>query len=40
MGVRSVVELMPYFRETYQDNFHNCFLCKQVIFHVRKFLLS
>ncbi|XP_015605474.1 uncharacterized protein LOC107272642 isoform X2 [Cephus cinctus] len=34
MGVRSIGELMPYFRAYYeQDTFHTCFLCKQVIFH-------
>lgn len=34
MGVRSIMEMMPYFRSTYQENFHNCFLCKEVMFHV------
>ncbi|XP_011498260.1 PREDICTED: non-structural maintenance of chromosomes element 1 homolog [Ceratosolen solmsi marchali] len=36
MGVRSIIELMPYFRATYQDNFHNCFLCREVVFHGHK----
>ncbi|OXU22562.1 hypothetical protein TSAR_008035 [Trichomalopsis sarcophagae] len=36
MGVRSIVELMPYFRATYQDNFHNCTLCKEIVFHGQK----
>lgn len=33
MGVRSITELMPYFRATYESNLSNCCLCKQVIFH-------
>ncbi|KMQ96559.1 non-structural maintenance of chromosomes element 1-like protein [Lasius niger] len=35
MGVRSIVELLQYFKETYQDNLHTCTLCKQVLFYVR-----
>ncbi|XP_068984969.1 non-structural maintenance of chromosomes element 1 homolog isoform X2 [Bombus flavifrons] len=34
MGVRSITELMPYFRATYENNLNTCCLCKQVIFHV------
>ncbi|XP_076643993.1 SMC5-SMC6 complex component Non-SMC element 1 [Halictus rubicundus] len=33
MGVRSITELMPYFRATYEGNLSICCLCKQVIFH-------
>ncbi|XP_076294797.1 SMC5-SMC6 complex component Non-SMC element 1 isoform X2 [Lasioglossum baleicum] len=33
MGIRSITELMPYFRATYEGNLNNCCLCKQVIFH-------
>ncbi|OAD58974.1 Non-structural maintenance of chromosomes element 1 like protein [Eufriesea mexicana] len=33
MGVRSITELMPYFRATYGSNLNVCYLCKQVIFH-------
>jgi len=36
IGVRSIVELMPYFRATYADNFHNCFLCHEVVFSGQK----
>ncbi|XP_058790267.1 non-structural maintenance of chromosomes element 1 homolog [Phymastichus coffea] len=32
MGIRSIIELMPYFRATY-ENFHNCHLCKDVLFY-------
>ncbi|XP_033329603.2 SMC5-SMC6 complex component Non-SMC element 1 [Megalopta genalis] len=33
MGVRSITELMPYFRVTYKSNLSTCCLCKQAIFH-------
>ncbi|XP_031832193.1 SMC5-SMC6 complex component Non-SMC element 1 [Nomia melanderi] len=33
IGVRSITELMPYFRATYENNLSTCCLCKQVIFH-------
>ncbi|XP_033348346.1 non-structural maintenance of chromosomes element 1 homolog [Bombus vosnesenskii] len=36
MGVRSITELMPYFRATYESNLNTCCLCKQVIFHGEK----
>ncbi|XP_017754253.1 PREDICTED: non-structural maintenance of chromosomes element 1 homolog [Eufriesea mexicana] len=36
MGVRSITELMPYFRATYGSNLNVCYLCKQVIFHGKK----
>ncbi|XP_043250511.1 non-structural maintenance of chromosomes element 1 homolog isoform X2 [Colletes gigas] len=36
MGVRSITELMPYFRATYDSNLGTCCLCKQVIFHGEK----
>ncbi|KAJ8678474.1 hypothetical protein QAD02_014261 [Eretmocerus hayati] len=36
MGVRSIIELMPYFRATYQDHFLNCDLCKEVVFNGQK----
>ena len=36
MGVRSITELMPYFRATYENNLCTCCLCKQVIFHGEK----
>ncbi|XP_014213566.1 non-structural maintenance of chromosomes element 1 homolog [Copidosoma floridanum] len=36
IGVRSIVEMMPYFRATYADNFHNCRLCKEVLFAGQK----
>lgn len=39
MGVRSITELMPYFRATYESNLNTCCLCKQVIFHVCYFYL-
>lgn len=35
MGVRSIVELLQYFKDTYQDNLHTCTLCKEVLFYVR-----
>lgn len=36
MGIRSIAELMPYFRATYDNNLSICCLCKQVIFHGEK----
>ncbi|CAL7939081.1 unnamed protein product [Xylocopa violacea] len=36
MGVRSIAELIPYFRTTYESNLCTCYLCKQVIFHGKK----
>ncbi|XP_078040323.1 SMC5-SMC6 complex component Non-SMC element 1 isoform X2 [Augochlora pura] len=33
MGVRSITELMPYFRVTYENNLDTCCLCKETIFH-------
>ncbi|OXU19658.1 hypothetical protein TSAR_015369 [Trichomalopsis sarcophagae] len=36
MGVRSILELMPYFRATYENNFHNCQLCKEIIFYAKR----
>ncbi|XP_047352030.1 non-structural maintenance of chromosomes element 1 homolog isoform X1 [Vespa velutina] len=32
IGVRSIAELMPYFKETYDNSLHICNLCKEVIF--------
>lgn len=34
MGVRSIVELLQYFQDTYEDNLHTCALCKQALFYV------
>ncbi|XP_076231518.1 SMC5-SMC6 complex component Non-SMC element 1 isoform X2 [Calliopsis andreniformis] len=36
MGVRSITELMPYFKATYGNNLSTCYLCKQIIFHGEK----
>lgn len=36
MGVRSIAELMPYFKASYGSNLRTCSLCKQVIFHNKK----
>lgn len=36
MGVRSIVELLQYFKDTYQDNLQTCTLCKQVLFYGEK----
>ncbi|KAL7303291.1 hypothetical protein TKK_0004483 [Trichogramma kaykai] len=36
MGVKSIVELQPYFKATYQDNFYTCLLCKDILFHGQK----
>ncbi|XP_054008938.1 non-structural maintenance of chromosomes element 1 homolog [Hylaeus anthracinus] len=36
MGVRSIAELMPYFKDSYGSNLRTCSLCKQVIFHGEK----
>ncbi|XP_017794882.1 PREDICTED: non-structural maintenance of chromosomes element 1 homolog [Habropoda laboriosa] len=36
VGLRSITELMPYFRATYEGNLSTCYLCKQVIFHGKK----
>ncbi|XP_031776008.1 non-structural maintenance of chromosomes element 1 homolog isoform X1 [Apis florea] len=36
MGVRSITELMPYFKATYENNLNICNLCKQIIFHGKK----
>ncbi|KAM0736491.1 Non-structural maintenance of chromosomes element 1-like protein [Formica fusca] len=36
MGVRSIVELLQYFKDTYQDNLHTCTLCKEVLFYGEK----
>ncbi|XP_034181453.1 SMC5-SMC6 complex component Non-SMC element 1 [Osmia lignaria lignaria] len=36
LGVRSITELMPYFRATYENNLSTCCLCKQVIFYGNK----
>ncbi|XP_003703522.1 SMC5-SMC6 complex component Non-SMC element 1 [Megachile rotundata] len=36
IGPRSITELMPYFRATYEDNLSTCCLCKQVIFYGKK----
>ncbi|XP_031782628.1 non-structural maintenance of chromosomes element 1 homolog [Nasonia vitripennis] len=36
MGVQSILEVMPYFRATYENNFHNCQLCKEIIFHAKR----
>ncbi|XP_011305379.1 non-structural maintenance of chromosomes element 1 homolog [Fopius arisanus] len=33
MGVRSVGELMPYFRESYADGLNACLMCRNTIFH-------
>ncbi|KAF7403791.1 hypothetical protein HZH68_006585 [Vespula germanica] len=32
IGVRSIAELMPYFKATYDNSLHTCNLCKEVIF--------
>lgn len=32
IGVRSIVELMPYFKATYDDSLHSCNLCKEIVF--------
>ncbi|KAK2585469.1 hypothetical protein KPH14_010127 [Odynerus spinipes] len=32
VGVRSIAELMPYFKATYEDSLHTCSLCKEIIF--------
>lgn len=36
MGVKSITELMPYFRATYESNLSTCYLCKQIIFYGEK----
>ncbi|XP_050458680.1 non-structural maintenance of chromosomes element 1 homolog [Cataglyphis hispanica] len=36
MGVRSIVELLQYLKDTYQDNLHICTLCKEVLFYGEK----
>ncbi|KAH0946575.1 hypothetical protein HN011_009553 [Eciton burchellii] len=36
MGVRSIVELHQYFRDTYEDNLRACTLCKQILFYGKK----
>ncbi|KZC13367.1 PREDICTED: non-structural maintenance of chromosomes element 1 homolog isoform X2 [Dufourea novaeangliae] len=36
MGIRSITELMPYFRATYEGNISTCCLCKQVIFYSKR----
>ncbi|CAK9815775.1 Non-structural maintenance of chromosomes element 1 homolog [Anthophora quadrimaculata] len=36
VGLRSITELMPYFRATYEGNLSTCCLCKQVIFYGKK----
>ncbi|XP_012234365.1 non-structural maintenance of chromosomes element 1 homolog [Linepithema humile] len=36
MGVRSIAELLQYFKDTYDDNLHTCALCKQALFHGEK----
>ncbi|KYM96077.1 Non-structural maintenance of chromosomes element 1 like protein [Cyphomyrmex costatus] len=34
MGVRSIAELLQYFKDTYEGNLHICTLCKQELFYV------
>jgi len=34
MGVRSIAELLQYFKDTYEDNLQICTLCKQELFYV------
>lgn len=36
MGVRSIVELLQYFKDTYQESLQTCILCKQILFHAEK----
>ncbi|KAF3427706.1 hypothetical protein E2986_08914 [Frieseomelitta varia] len=36
MGIRSITELMPYFKATYESNLNTCYLCKQILFHGKK----
>lgn len=36
MGVRSIAELLQYFKDTYDDNLHTCALCKQALFYGAK----
>lgn len=36
MGVRSIVELLQYFKDTYQENLQTCTLCKQILFYAEK----
>ncbi|XP_029167613.1 non-structural maintenance of chromosomes element 1 homolog [Nylanderia fulva] len=36
MGVRSIVELLQYFKDTYQENLQTCILCKQILFYAKK----
>jgi len=34
MGVRSIAELLQYFKDTYEGNLQICTLCKQELFYV------
>lgn len=34
MGVRSIAELLQYFKDTYEENLQICALCKQELFYV------
>lgn len=36
MGVRSIGELLQYFKDTYENNLQICTLCKQELFHGEK----
>ncbi|XP_076761649.1 SMC5-SMC6 complex component Non-SMC element 1 isoform X2 [Xylocopa sonorina] len=36
MGARTIAELIPYFRTTYEHDLRTCYLCKQVIFYGKK----
>lgn len=36
MGVRSIAELMPYFKATYEDSLQSCSICKEIIFFGKK----
>ncbi|KAG7207114.1 hypothetical protein KM043_000990 [Ampulex compressa] len=36
MGVRSVIEMLPYFRATYKDVLNYCAYCKEIIFYSKK----
>lgn len=36
MGVRSIAELLQYFKDTYEDNLQICTLCKQELFYGEK----
>ncbi|XP_011640499.1 non-structural maintenance of chromosomes element 1 homolog [Pogonomyrmex barbatus] len=36
MGVRSIAELLQYFKDTYEDNIQICTLCKQELFYGEK----